>query len=81
MAVPKRKVSKSRRDSRRSEVSKLSAPALAVCPQCKAVKAPHKACPECGYVNDKLSVKDGKIVAKVAEKKEEVKAADETVAE
>ena len=71
MAVPKRKVSKARRDKRRSNVWKLDAPALTECPQCHALKAPHKACPECGYVNSNLSVKEGKIVAKTAEKKED----------
>ena len=34
MAVPKRKVSKARRDKRRSAVWKLSAPALSRCPNC-----------------------------------------------
>ena len=81
MAVPKRKVSKARRDKRRSSIWKLGAPALAECPQCHTLKAPHKACPECGYVNADLSVKDGKIVAKAAAKKEEVKAVEETSAE
>ena len=71
MAVPKRKVSKARRDKRRSNVWKLGAPAMAECPQCHAMKAPHKACPECGYLNAKLSVKDGKIVAKTAPAKTE----------
>ncbi len=74
MAVPKRKVSKARRDKRRSSVWKLGAPTLTECPQCHAMKAPHKACPECGYVNADLSVKDGKITVKAAAaKKEEVK--------
>ncbi len=66
MAVPKRKVSKSKRDMRRSSVSKLNAPTLVECPKCHVLKAPHKACPECGYVNDTLSVKDGKIAVKAA---------------
>ena len=34
MAVPKRKVSKARRDSRRSAVWKLEAPALSRCTHC-----------------------------------------------
>ena len=80
MAVPKRKVSKARRDKRRSSVWKLGAPALTECPQCHAMKAPHKACPECGYVNAELSVKDGKITVKAAAaKKEEVKVEEATV--
>ncbi|MBQ8894155.1 MAG: 50S ribosomal protein L32 [Clostridia bacterium] len=82
MAVPKRKVSKSRRDKRRSSVWKLGAPTLVECPQCHALKAPHKACPECGYVNANLSVKEGKIAVKAAaEKKEEATVAEETSAE
>lgn len=82
MAVPKRKVSKSRRDKRRSSVWKLGAPTLVECPECHTLKAPHKACPECGYVNADLSVKDGKIAVKaVAAKKEEAAVAEETSAE
>ena len=34
MAVPKRKVSKARRDKRRSSTWKLTSPALVVCPEC-----------------------------------------------
>ena len=49
MAVPKRKVSKARRDKRRSSVWKLDAPALSKCTQCGELKAPHKVCLNCGY--------------------------------
>ena len=51
MAVPKGKVSKARRDKRRSNNSKLAAPALVKCPQCGALHMPHRACGECGYYN------------------------------
>ena len=34
MAVPKRRVSKARRDKRRSSVWKLNAPELVKCPKC-----------------------------------------------
>ena len=51
MAVPKRKVSKARRDKKRSANSKLSAPALVKCPKCGALHMPHRMCPECGYYN------------------------------
>ena len=51
MAVPKRKVSKARRDKGRSAVWKLSAPALSRCPNCGELKAPHKVCGSCGYYN------------------------------
>ena len=49
MAVPKRKVSKARRDKRRNNVWKLNAPAMSKCPECGAVKAPHKVCKACGF--------------------------------
>ena len=49
MAVPKRKVSKARRDKRRSQVWKLSAPAFSRCPQCGELKLPHRVCGNCGY--------------------------------
>lgn len=45
--VPKKKTSKSRRDSRRSHHA-LSAPNLTECPQCHEPKLPHVVCPECG---------------------------------
>ena len=49
MAVPKRKTSKARRDTRRSAVSKLEMPAMSKCSNCGAYKAPHKVCKQCGY--------------------------------
>ena len=49
MAVPKSKVSKARRNTRRSAVSKLSMPAMSKCSNCGAYKAPHKVCKQCGY--------------------------------
>ncbi len=47
MAVPKHKVSKSKRDKRRTH-QKTEAPNVSKCPQCGEVKMPHRACPECG---------------------------------
>ena len=44
MAVPKRKVSRARRDKRRSNVWKLDTPAFSVCPQCGELKTPHRVC-------------------------------------
>lgn len=49
MAVPKRKVSKARRDSRRSAVWKLEAPAFSRCTHCGELTSPHKVCKNCGY--------------------------------
>ena len=56
MAVPKRKVSKARRDKRRSNVWKLDAPALAACAKCGQLKAPHKVCPNCGTYDGKTVI-------------------------
>lgn len=50
MAVPKRKMSKARRDSRRANW-KLEAPNLIECPKCHEKKMPHRLCPECGDYN------------------------------
>ncbi len=51
MAVPKRRTSKQRRNTRRSANYKLSVPGMAECPQCHALKLIHRICPECGYYN------------------------------
>ncbi|HWR40859.1 MAG TPA: 50S ribosomal protein L32 [Patescibacteria group bacterium] len=50
MAVPKRKMSKARRDKRRANW-KLTVPNLVDCPQCHEKKMPHRVCPECGFYN------------------------------
>ena len=47
MANPKRRVSKARRDRRRSHDA-LSRPAGSTCPECGEVKIPHRACRSCG---------------------------------
>ncbi len=47
MAVPKRKMSKARRDKRRANW-KLTAPGLVECPQCHEPKMPHRVCSSCG---------------------------------
>ena len=49
MAVPNRKVSKARRDKRRSNVWKLSAPAFSKCTNCGVLTVPHKVCKNCGF--------------------------------
>ena len=49
MAVPKRKVSKARRDKRRSAVWKLDAPALCKCSNCGELTSTNKVCKNCGY--------------------------------
>ncbi len=53
MAVPKRKTSKARRDSRRAQNFKLSVPGIIECPQCHKPKLSHCACPECGFYKNR----------------------------
>ena len=48
MATPKGKVSKARRDSRRSAHWKLSMPGITKCPRCGKMKLNHRVCKECG---------------------------------
>ncbi len=48
MANPKRKHSHSRTRKRRTG-KLLTSLALAICPQCKSKKPPHRVCPFCGY--------------------------------
>jgi large subunit ribosomal protein L32 len=50
-AVPKGKVSKARRDKRRSSHWKLDVPGLVKCPKCGAYRLPHRACKDCGSYN------------------------------
>jgi large subunit ribosomal protein L32 len=56
MAVPKKKTSKSRKNMRRAH-DFLTVPAASVCPQCKAPKLPHRACPSCGTYKGKEVIK------------------------
>ncbi len=70
MAVPKRKVSKARRDKRRSSVWKLGAPAMVECPNCHELTAPHKVCSSCGFYDGKQVLKDGKLATEPATKAE-----------
>ena len=57
MAVPKRKTSKARRDKRRNNVWKISAPALVRFPSCGEYKRPHRLCPACGKYNNREVIK------------------------
>ncbi len=47
MALPKHKISKSKRNKRRTH-KKNTAPNLSVCRQCGEATLPHHACPNCG---------------------------------
>jgi large subunit ribosomal protein L32 len=46
MAVPKRKVSKARRDKRRAHHA-LATARVSVCPNCGSPTRPHRMCPNC----------------------------------
>ncbi len=63
MAVPKGKVSKSRRDKRAANW-KLETPSMTECPQCHTMKQSHRVCPNCGYYK-------GEKVIEIREKKKE----------
>jgi large subunit ribosomal protein L32 len=52
MPNPKRKWSKSRRDKRRTHY-KAAAPSLSSCSNCSEMKLAHRACPSCGYYNER----------------------------
>ncbi len=52
MAVPKRKVSKAKRNSRRANW-KLTAPNLSACPKCGELVMSHRACKACGTYKSK----------------------------
>ncbi|APM38760.1 MULTISPECIES: 50S ribosomal protein L32 [Clostridium] len=53
MGNPARKFSRARRDSRRAQTFKLSAPQLVECPQCHEMKLAHRVCKICGYYKGK----------------------------
>ena len=48
MAVPKQRQSKSRRNKRRANHDKTTAPNLTPCPSCGEPKLPHRVCPNGG---------------------------------
>jgi len=56
MAVPKKKKSKARRDTRRSH-DRVSLPDVTSCPQCHEPVLPHHVCLECGQYRGKAILK------------------------
>ncbi|MCH8344660.1 MAG: 50S ribosomal protein L32 [Planctomycetes bacterium] len=56
MAVPAFRTSPSRKGKRRSHHALRPAHTVG-CPNCGAAKAPHQACPSCGYVRPGLQIK------------------------
>ena len=61
MAVPKRKTSHARKNSRRSSVWKLELPGMTKCPKCGEYNLNHRVCSKCGS-------DAGKEVLKIKEK-------------
>lgn len=57
MAVPKKKVSKSRRDMRRSHLA-LKAVNVVSCPNCGESRLPHNICNTCGMYNSRQILQD-----------------------
>ncbi|MBN2029452.1 50S ribosomal protein L32 [bacterium] len=55
MALPKRKISKSRRGKRRAH-QRLEPADIVECTHCHQPKLSHKACPNCGYYRDRMVV-------------------------
>jgi large subunit ribosomal protein L32 len=52
MAVPRKKISKSRRGMRRAHDA-LKVSAYAECPNCGELKRPHHVCGACGHYGDR----------------------------
>jgi large subunit ribosomal protein L32 len=59
MALPKHKISKSRRDKRRTH-QKVDPPSVATCPECGEATLPHHACPSCGAYKDRTAIEKDK---------------------
>ncbi|KIL38084.1 50S ribosomal protein L32 [Gordoniibacillus kamchatkensis] len=58
MAVPFRKVSKTRRDKRRTHF-KLEVPGMVKCEQCGELKLSHRVCKNCGTYKGREIVSQG----------------------
>ncbi|MEK7746555.1 MAG: 50S ribosomal protein L32 [Elusimicrobiota bacterium] len=56
MPNPKRKHTRSRRDSRRAANWKLETAGMSTCSHCGALRPPHQVCPHCGFYNGQLVV-------------------------
>ncbi|MDR3235481.1 MAG: 50S ribosomal protein L32 [Prevotellaceae bacterium] len=55
MAHPKHRISKQRRDKRRTH-DKVEAPTLTNCSNCGSAVLYHRVCPECGYYRGRLMI-------------------------
>ncbi|MFO7977206.1 MAG: 50S ribosomal protein L32 [Bacteroidales bacterium] len=55
MAHPKSKISKTRRDKRRTHY-KATEPAISACSNCGSYKLMHTVCPECGFYRGMVAI-------------------------
>ncbi|MFO8067676.1 MAG: 50S ribosomal protein L32 [Bacteroidales bacterium] len=55
MAHPKSKISKTRRDKRRTHY-KATEPSITACSNCGSYKLTHRVCPECGYYRNQVAI-------------------------
>ena len=67
-AVPKRKISKGRKNRRRANDG-LKEPAVSVCPKCKKPKRPHFKCENCGFYGPEEKKSSAKGKARTEPKK------------
>ena len=69
MPNPKRKHTRSRRDSRRAANWKLDRPSLTPCPnpECGRLRRDHMVCPHCGFYDGRLAVAPKQKKGKAAE--------------
>lgn len=69
MAVPQRRISKTRKRLRRTHF-KLEVSGLVTCPNCGEMIKSHRVCPKCGYYAGKETMRNGKLVKPEVVKKE-----------
>jgi len=49
VAVPKRRTTRAKRNTRRANHDKVAAPNIVPCPNCGAMMVPHRVCDACGH--------------------------------
>jgi len=57
VAVPKRRKTASKRNMRRANHDKVTAPNIVPCPNCSAPMASHRVCPACGFYKGRAVAK------------------------
>ncbi len=79
MAVPQRRISKTRKRLRRTHF-KLAVEGLVTCSNCGEQIKAHHVCPKCGYYNGKAVYVNGKLVKEETKKSAPKKKATKKVA-